>query len=498
MKFLHKFTLLLGAIVIFSCFVQFVVFNKVFVSNTNSLLLDINERESKNVSMQLVENFNKIENFLKIIAASEEIRNSQELLDKFNKTMPEMDVITILDARGNVLRVSGSKYNTTISNLTYRDYFKENVKGKVYISNVLTTIRGTKVIVISVPIIKKTGIDRVVVGTVKLQGSSLASMFDNKKFGKNGYIAILDSNGYAVYHPDKKRIGRKSVIFGKLVGKSGSKIMKDSSNKNQFIGYSKVPNLKWVVAVSTPTAEIMHSRNIVNYEILALSITLGVLIILLGTYTVRRYTKPLDQLIFSFNTLKDGKYKKINPDNYKDEFHEMVRVYNNTIESLKETHNDLEEAADIDSLTEAYNRRAFNKLLSSVKKEAKNNLQSLGILLLDVDYFKELNDTYGHLSGDKILKNLTEIMMESAGENSVFRFGGDEFAVVLQNISDEKLISIAEKIRLKAEVSLDGCTVSIGAAKFPKDTDSIDELIDFADKALYISKESKNKVTIYS
>lgn len=499
MKFLHKFTLLLGAVVIFSCSVQFVVFNKFFISNTNSLLLDINEKESKNVSMQLVENFKKIENFLQVVAGDEEIRNNQELLDKLNSTASEIDVITILDAKGNILHISGNKYNPTVSNLAYRDYFKEAVKGKVYVSDVFTTTRGSKAVAISVPIIKKTGIDGVVVGTVKLQDTSLASMFDDKKFGKNGYIAIIDSTGHVVYHPDKKRIGRKSVILDKLKGKSGSKIMKDFSGKDQFIGYSKVGNLNWIVAVSTPTSEIMKNGNIVNYEILILSIILCALVILLGTYTVRRYTKPLDQLIFSFNTLKDGNYKKIDLSAYEEEFHEMVKVYNNTIESLKETHNGLEEAADMDSLTGVFNRRAFNNLLNRVNEEINDGmLEGLGVLLLDIDYFKRINDTYGHLAGDNILKKLTQIIKQCAGDQSTFRFGGDEFAVVIRNVSDEKLLSIAETIRSKAEVSLEGCTVSIGAAKYPKDTGSIDELLDFADKALYISKESKNKVTPYS
>lgn len=499
MKFLYKFTLFFGAVVAFCCIIQFLVFNKFFVSNTDSLLLRINERESENIDMQLSENFSKIENLLKIIAANEKIRNSQELIDKVNSTAPEMDVITILDSKGNILCVSGNKYKPRISNLAYRDYFKKSIVGKVYISDVYTTLRGLKVVSISVPIINKNRIDGVVVATVKLQGASLASMFDNKKFGKSGYISILDSKGYIVYHPDKKRIGKKAVIFDKLQGKSGSKIVKDFYGKDQFIGYSKVKNLNWIVAVSMPTAEIMQNRNIVNYEILLLSIILGTLIVLLGTYTVRRYTKPLDQLIFSFNTLKNGNYKKIDPHKYAEEFHEMIRVYNATIESLKETHNDLEEAADIDSLTGAHNRRAFNNLLNSVKQEIeKGNLKNLGALLLDIDNFKRLNDTYGHLTGDNILKKLTQIMKQNAGEQSVFRFGGDEFTVILRNISDEKLQSIAEKIRLEAEVYLEGCTVSIGTAKFPKDTVSIEELIDFADKALYISKESKNKVTEYS
>lgn len=499
MKFLYKFTLFLGTAVAFCCIVQFWVFNKFFVSNTNSLLLNINEGESENINMQLSENFHKIENFLKIVAANDEIKNSQELIDKFNRTTPEMDVVTILDSRGNILRMSGNKYTPIVSNLAYRDYFKKAIIGKIYISDVFTTPRGFKVVAISVPIINGNKIDGVVVGTVKLQGTSLASMFDNKKFGKNGYISILDSKGYTVYYPNKKLIGKKSVIFDKLNGKSGSKIAKDFSGKDQFIGYSKIANLNWIVTVSTPTAEIMKSRSIVNYETLLMSIMLGVLITLLGAYTVRRYTKPLDKLIFSFNSLKNGKYKKIDSSNYTEEYHEIIKVYNNTIARLEEEYSELEEAANIDSLTGALNRRAFDNLLSDVRHEINIcSLESLGIILLDVDHFKNLNDTQGHLAGDKVLKRLAEIMKSAAGKKSVFRFGGDEFAVILRNVSDEKLLSIAEEIRLSGEVFLDGCTLSIGVSILPKDTYSVDELLDFADKALYISKESKNKVTMYS
>lgn len=498
MKFLYKVILVLGILITLSCFVQFVVFNKFFISNTNSLLLSTNEKASENVSMQLVENFSKIQNFVKTVAANEEIRENQELLNKFNEIIPEVDEVTILNSKGNILRMSGNVHSPNVSNLAYTDYFHQAIHGKTYVSDVFTGTSGTKVVVISVPIVKNGSIDGVVAGTVELQGTSLASMFDNKKFGRSGYISILDSRGYVVYHPDKGQIGKKSVVFGKLQGESGSKIMKDYSGKEQFVGFSKVSNLNWYVLVITPTADIMTSRNIVVYETFLGSVIVGILIILLGIYTIKRYSKPLDKLIFSFNTLKGGKYKKIDPHNYGEEFQEMVIVYNNTIERLKKEHNDLEEAADIDFLTGAYNRRAFNNFLSTLKQEISNcSLESVGVLLLDIDHFKELNDTSGHLAGDNVLKKLAQIMKFSAGNRSVFRFGGDEFAVVIRNISDERLLSIAETIRLKCEETLNGCTVSIGTAKFPKDTYSIDKLIDFADKALYISKKSRNKVTTF-
>ncbi|WP_406542467.1 cache domain-containing protein [Clostridium ljungdahlii] len=266
MKFLYKVILVLGILIALSCFVQFVVFNKFFIANTNSLLLSTNEKASENVSMQLVENFNKIQNFVKTVAANEEIRENQELLNKFNAIIPEVDVVTIFNSRGDILHISGNAHIPNVSNLAYRDYFQQAVHGKTYISNVFTSTSGVKVVVISVPIVKDGSIDGVVVGAVKLQGTYLASMFDNKKFGRNGYISILDSKGYVVYHPNKELIGKKSVTFDKLQGKSRSKIMKDYSGKEQFVGFSKVPNLNWYVLVITPTADIMTSRNIVVYE----------------------------------------------------------------------------------------------------------------------------------------------------------------------------------------------------------------------------------------
>ncbi|WP_254306630.1 cache domain-containing protein [Clostridium sp. 001] len=208
MKFLYKVILGLGILIALSCFVQFVVFNKFFIANTNSLLLSTNEKASENVSMQLVENFNKIQNFVKTVAANEEIRENQELLNKFSEIIPEVDVVTILNSKGDILRMSGNVHSPSVSNLAYTDYFHQAIHGKTYISNVFTSASVTKVVVVSVPIVKDGSIDGVVAGTVELQGTSLASMFDNKKFGRSGYISILDSHGYVVYHPDKGEIGK--------------------------------------------------------------------------------------------------------------------------------------------------------------------------------------------------------------------------------------------------------------------------------------------------
>jgi diguanylate cyclase (GGDEF) domain len=499
MRFIYKFIILITVIIVTGTVAQITAVDKFFLRDTDSLMLDINQKAAENESIQLMEYFAKIENSLEVIATDEKSRVSQESLDTINKVIPEVDVLTVLDLKGDVLLVSGNKYDLEYTNLSFRDYFKQAIQGRSYISDVYTATKDIQVVSIAVPAFKNGAIDGVIVGIVKLHENSLSSLFDNKEFGRKGYISIIDRQGNTVYHPSKNRIGQKFTDLNELDGQAGSEITKDFSGKYQYSGYSKVSNLDWTVIVNTPTDDVMKNRNSIVKEILFRSIALNFIIIVLSSYLVRRYTEPLHKLIMAFNSLKSGKYKKIDYRNYNKEFHEIVRVYNNTIGILEEDHKNLEQAAEIDSLTGANNRRAFDNLISIYNQEIKNNrsLKKLGLLLLDIDHFKSLNDSSGHIAGDNVLKDLTKIMKSIAGEQVVYRLGGDEFAVVIANTSDRRLIFTAEAIRRKSEASLLGCTVSIGIAKYPQNTNSVVELMELADKALYISKKSKNKVTFY-
>lgn len=499
MRFLHKFTFLFSGLAIISSVVQFIVFDRFFLTATDSLLLETNERAANNLSEQFLVYFQKIENTLKIIATDETIRENQNLLNKANEFTPEIDVIAILDNQGNVLRVSGVKDDVSKVNLSQRDYFQQAMKGQSYISDVYTSNLGNQVASVAVPIIENDKVSGVVVGTIRLHGDFLASMFDNKSFGRNGTISITDKHGNIVYHPNKDFIGKKSVIASDLQNANGYKIMKNRVEEEQYIGYSKIPGLNWVVTVNTPTGEVTKFRRMMMYEMIAISFFAIFFIIILGTYTVRQFMRPIDQLIDAFSSVKKGKYKQISTSNYTEEFAGMIQVYNDSIKRLEEVHSLLEGKADRDGLTGCYNRRAFDKNMDLLQIKAKSNsLQQVGMLFLDLDNFKTLNDTHGHSIGDDVLKEFAIILTNVAGAQSVFRFGGDEFAIILQNIPAETIVSMAEEIRLQSEQSLNGCTTSIGIAIYPKHTDSIDELLSLADKSLYISKESKNKVTVAS
>ncbi len=189
----------------------------------------------------------------------------------------------------------------------------------------------------------------------------------------------------------------------------------------------------------------------------------------------------------------------------------MIENYLNeassVIESKKLTEK-LRETSLRDALTGLYNRRFLEEYLATHIPQIQRNKKSIAILMIDMDHFKMVNDTYGHDVGDTILKRLSATLQENVRESDiVFRYGGEEFVIVLNDISGiDDAIMIAEKIRektkamrLKAGSEILQKTISIGVAIFPDDADQIWKCIKFADTALYQAKNSgRDKVVKFT
>ncbi|MCK4737312.1 MAG: GGDEF domain-containing protein [Sulfurimonas sp.] len=162
----------------------------------------------------------------------------------------------------------------------------------------------------------------------------------------------------------------------------------------------------------------------------------------------------------------------------------------------------LEETTNLDALTKVFNRRALDSYLTSVCSNPSIPY-NLHVLMLDVDNFKIINDKYGHITGDKILIFISNILRKTLRDgDKIFRYGGEEFTIILNRNSDEEceliserlltLISSNKLIYMGQKISV---TVSIGATKLLKD-DIPDSLLSRADKALYFSKHNgKNQVS---
>jgi diguanylate cyclase len=186
----------------------------------------------------------------------------------------------------------------------------------------------------------------------------------------------------------------------------------------------------------------------------------------------------------------------------------VIQVLLQDVTDLKHTEQKLRRLSVTDELTGAYNRRhAFETALRFLSDEG-NHSQPLSVILVDVDHFKRINDTYGHGAGDTALIELTRIGNEvigQAGGGAMFaRIGGEEFLAVLPGLDDSSVHALAEKlrsaiaaIRIKHTPNDLGFTASMGVATLPAGDRNFDGLLSRADTALYAAKNAgRNQVKV--
>ncbi len=178
-----------------------------------------------------------------------------------------------------------------------------------------------------------------------------------------------------------------------------------------------------------------------------------------------------------------------------------VKKYN---QKSNEQYYIIEKASNIDFLTGLHNVRHYDKTLNDHLITAKSTKSNVSLLFIDVDYFKKVNDTYGHLNGDRVLHGLGKLLMLlSRGDDVITRKGGEEFTVLLSKCKLEEAVVVAERIREEIEkhsfISSAGeiikITVSVGVSSYPETTAEEDKLSEQADIALYKAKRTgRNKV----
>ncbi|HBT83505.1 MAG: hypothetical protein A2091_10980 [Desulfuromonadales bacterium GWD2_61_12] len=166
--------------------------------------------------------------------------------------------------------------------------------------------------------------------------------------------------------------------------------------------------------------------------------------------------------------------------------------------------------SNTDELTGLANRRYFHEILKRELTQSGRYQSSFSIIMIDIDFFKEFNDTHGHLNGDVALRKVAALMLQNTrGIDLVARFGGEEFIILLPKTVREGAHAAAEKLRLcvAAEAiplaggveNVTNLTISLGLAEFPGDCKDIYELIDLADRALYLAKErGRNRTVVWS
>lgn len=165
----------------------------------------------------------------------------------------------------------------------------------------------------------------------------------------------------------------------------------------------------------------------------------------------------------------------------------------------------LEVEASTDKLTGALTRKYLEDALHNILNNARDKNEIFSIIMYDLDRFKRVNDKFGHLTGDKVLQKISEIVMNSINPKGILgRYGGEEFLIILPNTDADEALTIAENLRIKIqngkilaeEIDI---TVSMGIASYPAHGQTINELMEKVDQALYIAKESgKNRCQLWN
>ncbi|MBY0754309.1 diguanylate cyclase [Clostridium sardiniense] len=179
-----------------------------------------------------------------------------------------------------------------------------------------------------------------------------------------------------------------------------------------------------------------------------------------------------------------------------------VKIEREHIDNLKSLANE-------DGLTGVYNHRYFHETLTNEIDKAKNENSKVSMIFIDIDYFKQYNDLYGHQEGDKVLRKIGDMLKEATRESDIVaRYGGEEFSIILPNTDENEATDIAEHIRSNIESTYfegqenqpnGNLTVSIGISVFPDKVKSDVELVKSADDALYRAKFfNKNRVESYT
>jgi two-component system, cell cycle response regulator len=253
---------------------------------------------------------------------------------------------------------------------------------------------------------------------------------------------------------------------------------------------------------------LQHARTVSRNSLVLLTIICGIalaLAVLAAWWLSRVILGPLKVLEGAVSRFSEGELSHRIALATQDEFAQLAQAFNQMAARLEQSQSDLQTLATVDGLTGVYNRREFNRWLHIEMEKAQREQQPLSLMMFDIDYFKKLNDSYGHQSGDIALKCVSALLMQNVRPGDIVaRYGGEEFAVILPQATIAEAVVIAERIRREVASQaievVDGqviqVTASLGLATYcPSEIQTEEELLGQADSALYRAKESgRNQV----
>lgn len=450
------------------------------------------------------------------------LRRLKDYLKSVREKIVDYEELMLLDLEGKIVATS-SKQATSVTlpnKWLPRAQANKHTIGKPYWDETLQA----GVVVITQPI--RAASERLLgVLTAKINFRTISKTLQNYAQGEIGELYLITGEGTLLV---SSRPISATFLETKLLGSTTRKLFLGEGDPQRYSGYHDEPvvgalkrmsELDWGVVAEKERAkayaQIVRLRNVTLILVVGLLLFIGLGAYLLGLTLVR----PLDRLTGGASKVAAGDLEVDLPVLSGSEVGYLTEVFNDMVarlrqgreqlavinETLRKKNKELHELSITDSLTGLYNRKHLMETLENEVARSKRHKHDFSVLVIDIDHFKEYNDTYGHLAGDEVLSRLATVFKESVRScDYVARYGGEEFILVLPEIGPEDGVKAAERIRKKvAKESFAGdgetiqVTVSVGVASYPKDGDDSQSIIRHADTALYKSKESgRNRVVL--
>jgi len=344
----------------------------------------------------------------------------------------------------------------------------------------------------------------IVVGAVRL--SSIQSLVEDFRFSKTGETFIVN-NKFQLLTKRKfedieilKGIDNISIQNGFYESYSGSEV---------FGITTKALFDRWTIVAQISTIEMYK---VFKEFILYISLFVIVLLIMILPIILlfsNKIEQPLKSLLLGSKTIEDGNYgHKINSnsiDHSTVEIRELADSFNSMSNKLNDVIGELKLTSTIDVLSQLYNRRELMRLSHNAFHKSKKENTQFAVLMIDIDFFKKINDNYGHRAGDVAISSVSNTIKTSIDSTDIAgRYGGEEFLVFISDTTLDLAEEIAQRVRQNVEnlqiVSEEHsfvCTCSIGLFyKEEKESFStLEDVIELSDQALYKAKESgRNRV----
>ncbi|KGE16902.1 diguanylate cyclase [Paenibacillus wynnii] len=497
-----------------------------------SSLAEVAYQMSENLDQFMWSRTGEVEVLSKLNAFQEPVHKEEidGLLQQLRKSMPVFSWVGYLDTKGNV--ISSTDDMLLGENVSERPVFKEGVKGPftgdvheaVHLAKLLPNPSGEPLQFVdySTPVYNKQGNKMGVLATHfswewsrEVEKSIIAPLQERLK-GVEVFIVSKKDN--TILLGPKGEMGQKMNSYALNQARSGKNSWSIDSdiNKNSYLtgysygdGYLNYPGLGWSVIIRQPASIALASVDQLEKFIILAGLAAAVLFGILGWFMADWIVRPLNHIAATADLLSSGVNVEIPTSNRFKDVAVLSTSLRNLVSNLAKTEPALSYMSDMarhDSLTGLPNRLALDDFLAHAVSRAKQNHTTLSFLYLDLDGFKQVNDTLGHSFGDKLLQEVSFRLLDCTRDNEIVtRIGGDEFVVILHT-SAVKAMQEAEVVAKRIINKINepfyiedkrinvGC--SVGAAVWSPESQDTSETLRLADEALYISKRSgKNRIT---